>query len=124
MRKVATVLVVVGMVVTARAADADPVSYAAFTTPASADGLMETQSLLADSTFVTSDLSQPQAFSLPDLLIVDLSPTISIDITSGGCDPSHPCTPTVVPEPGSMLLFGSGLMALGAKLRHRRRQNG
>ena len=42
------------------------------------------------------------------------------------CDREPPCcdTPqTAIPEPATLLLFGSGLMAVGAGVRRRRRQN-
>ena len=136
MRRAASVLVVVmAMAFSARAADAAPISFPAFTDPCSESGSTCTTStfglaeigtyegLLADTTFLSSGLMQAEAFTLTDLFI-NLSPQISIHYgPSGGCDPQSPCTPTVVPEPASVLLFGTGLAALASRLRHRRRRD-
>jgi hypothetical protein len=69
-------------------------------------------------TFNTNGLTQP----LNDVTSFGLPLTVSLNLSLDGCDTSHPCTPTVMPEPASIILFGTGLTALATRLRHRRRR--
>ena len=135
MRRVATVLVLmVGMAFSAPAAEGSPISFPAFTDPCFSSGSstcttstypsdtgtldgLDTTSLLP-STF-TNDLTQPLSLNPSS---IDVPLTISLNLSLDGCETSQPCTPTVVPEPASIILFGSGLTALAARLRHRRRR--
>jgi hypothetical protein len=135
MRRTATVLVlVVGMALSARAAESAPISFPAFidpcfssgssTCPASTDSPTETSTfdgVLTNtvlSTFNTDGLTQP----LNDVTSYGLPLTVSLNLSLDSCDTSHPCTPTVVPEPASIILFGTGLTALATRLRPRRRR--
>ena len=80
------------------------------------DGLL-TNTVLP-STLNTDILTQP----LTELASSGLPLTVSLNLSVDGWDTSHPCTPTVVPEPASIILFGTGLTALATRLRHRRRR--
>jgi hypothetical protein len=137
MRRAATALLVMGMAFSAQGAEAGPISFPAFTDPcfstsspcststSSPTDLGTLGNLFPDttlpSTLTTESLTELPPLTLQDLEVVDLSLNLSLT-ASGSCDPSHPCTPAVVPEPGSLLLLGSGLTALAARLRNRRRQ--
>ena len=140
MRRTATVLVlVVGMAFSARAAEGAPISFPTFTDPCFSSGsstctpstYSSTETSTFDglltnttppSTFNSDGVTQPLSLPLNDLSTSGLPLTISLDVSLDGCDPSHPCTPRVVPEPASMILFGTGLTALATRLRHRRRR--
>ena len=131
MRRASTVLVLVGMTFSARAAEGGPISFPSYTDPCfssgstctpSTDSTTETgtsDGLFSDttlpSTFNTDGLTQTPSYTHNDL-------TVSVSGSLDGCDSSHSCPPTVVPEPASIILFGTGLTALAARLRHRRRR--
>ena len=72
------------------------------------------------STFNTNGLTRP----LNDVSSYSLPLTVSLNLSLDSCHTSHPCTPTAVPEPASITLFGTGLTALATRLRHRRRRQG